>query len=90
MVKDGDQMQLLKEKNYLSGFFNISKFSEELLKDLDLLTDWPEKVKLMQKNWIGKSVGCEIDFEIEGQNKVKIFTTRPDTIFGATFFSGFS
>ena len=41
----------------------------------------------MQKNWIGKSVGCEIDFEIEGQEKVKIFTTRPDTIFGATFLA---
>ena len=41
----------------------------------------------MQKNWIGKSVGCEIDFEIEGQKKVKIFTTRPDTIFGATFLA---
>ena len=41
----------------------------------------------MQKNWIGKSVGCEIDFEIEGQEKIKIFTTRPDTIFGATFLA---
>ena len=61
--------------------------SLELLKDLDSLKEWPEKVKLMQKNWIGKSVGCEIDFEIEGQEKVKIFTTRPDTIFGATFLA---
>ena len=80
-------MLLLKEKKLSQWFFNISKFSNELLEDLDELSEWPEKVKLMQKNWIGKSVGCEIDFNIkETKKKVKIFTTRPDTIFGATFF----
>ena len=78
---------IVERKKLSQWFFNISKFSEELLEDLNSLTEWPEKVKLMQKNWIGKSVGCEIDFEIEGQNKVKIFTTRPDTIFGATFLA---
>ena len=78
---------IVERKKLSQWFFNISKFSEELLEDLNLLTEWPEKVKLMQKNWIGKSVGCEIDFEIEGQEKVKIFTTRPDTIFGATFLA---
>ena len=57
-----------------------------LLDDLENLKGWPEKVKLMQKNWIGKSFGCEIDFKIENTEEfIKIFTTRPDTIFGATF-----
>ncbi len=78
---------IVERKKLSQWFFNISKFSEELLEDLNSLTEWPEKVKLMQKNWIGKSVGCEIDFEIEGKEKVKIFTTRPDTIFGATFLA---
>ena len=78
---------IVERKKLSQWFFNISKFSEELLEDLNSLTEWPEKVKLMQKNWIGKSVGCEIDFEIEGQEKLKIFTTRPDTIFGATFLA---
>jgi leucyl-tRNA synthetase len=67
--------------------FNITKFADELLSDLELLKEWPEKVKLMQKNWIGKSTGCEIDFEVEGNEKIKIFTTRPDTIFGASFLA---
>jgi leucyl-tRNA synthetase len=77
------------ERKKLSQWvFNITKFAEELLSDLELLKHWPEKVKLMQKNWIGKSVGCEIDFEIVGdENKIKIFTTRPDTIFGASFIA---
>ena len=79
---------VVERKKLSQWFFNISKFSNELLQDLDTLTDWPEKVKLMQKNWIGKSVGCEIDFEIEETNKkIKVFTTRPDTIFGATFLA---
>ena len=79
---------VVERKKLSQWFFNISKFSNELLEDLNTLTEWPEKVKLMQKNWIGKSVGCEIDFEIENnQKKIKIFTTRPDTIFGATFLA---
>ena len=79
---------VVERKKLSQWFFNISKFSNELLEDLDTLTEWPEKVKLMQKNWIGKSVGCEIDFEIDGkEKKVKVFTTRPDTIFGATFLA---
>ena len=57
------------------------------MNDLELLENWPEKVKLMQKNWIGKSTGCEIDFEIDRNEKIKIFTTRPDTIFGASFLA---
>ncbi len=79
---------IVERKKLSQWFFNISKFSNELLEDLDKLSEWPEKVKLMQKNWIGKSVGCEIDFNIEETKKsVKIFTTRPDTIFGATFLA---
>ena len=79
---------VVERKKLSQWFFNISKFSNELLEDLDTLKEWPEKVKLMQKNWIGRSVGCEIDFEINKTNqKVKIFTTRPDTIFGATFLA---
>ena len=77
------------ERKKLSQWvFNITKFADELLNDLELLNNWPEKVKLMQKNWIGKSVGCEINFKILEQKEiVKIFTTRPDTIFGATFLA---
>ncbi len=79
---------VVERKKLSQWFFNITKFSEELLKDLDELKGWPEKVKLMQKNWIGKSFGCELDFEIKSQNKkIKIFTTRPDTIFGASFIA---
>ncbi len=80
--------EVVERKKLSQWFFNITKFSEDLLKGLNDLNDWPEKVKLMQKNWIGKSIGCEIIFEIDKLNeKIKIFTTRPDTIFGATFLA---
>ena len=77
------------EKKKLSQWFlNISKYSDELLKDLDNLETWPNKVKVMQSNWIGKSIGTEIDFQVtENNSKIKIFTTRPDTIYGATFLA---
>ena len=77
------------EKKTLSQwFFKITNYAEELLSELDNLTLWPEKVKVMQKNWIGKSVGAEIDFKLnKTDKKIKIFTTRPDTIYGATFVS---
>ncbi len=79
---------IVERKKLSQWFFNITKFSEELVKDLDTLIGWPEKVKLMQKNWIGKSFGCEINFQIfKTKNQVKIFTTRPDTIFGASFIA---
>jgi leucyl-tRNA synthetase len=79
---------IVQRKKLSQWVFNITKFTNELLQDLDLLKDWPEKVKLMQKNWIGKSVGCEIDFELDNRKeKIKIFTTRPDTIFGASFLA---
>ena len=77
------------EKKKLSQWFlKISKYSDELLKDLDNLENWPNKVKIMQSNWIGKSIGAEIDFHVsESETKIKIFTTRPDTIYGATFLA---
>tara|TARA_B100000686_G_scaffold169348_1_gene176631 strand:- start:3121 stop:5655 length:2535 start_codon:yes stop_codon:yes gene_type:complete len=79
---------LVERKKLYQWFFNISKFSNELLEDLETLKEWPEKVKLMQKNWIGKSLGCEINFKVSNQDKmIKVFTTRPDTIFGATFLA---
>ena len=71
-------------------FFNISKFSDDLLQGLDELDEWPNKVKIMQKNWIGKSFGCEINFKIEGSSEIeeiKCFTTRPDTLFGFSFLA---
>ena len=79
---------VVERKKLSQWFFNITKFSNELLMDLDNLPGWPEKVKLMQKNWIGKSIGCELDFKISSLNKkLRIFTTRPDTIFGASFIA---
>jgi leucyl-tRNA synthetase len=73
----------------MSGwFFRITDYADELLEDCDKLVGWPEKVLTMQRNWIGKSHGAEIDFPVEGSDQVlKIFTTRPDTIYGATFMS---
>ena len=79
---------IVERKKLSQWFFNISKFSDQLLKDLNLLDGWPERVKLMQKNWIGKSEGCEINFKFKNKDeKIKIFTTRPDTIFGASFLA---
>jgi len=78
----------VQRKKLSQWVFNITKFADELLDDLDKLKYWPEKVKLMQRNWIGKSTGCELIFDIDSINKkIKIFTTRPDTIFGATFLA---
>ena len=80
----------VERKKLNQWFFNISKFSDDLLQGLDKLNDWPNKVKTMQKNWIGKSFGCEIDFKIEGSlpvKEIKCFTTRPDTLFGFSFLA---
>ena len=67
-------------------FLKITDYAEELLQDLDLLTDWPERVKLMQSNWIGKSVGAYLEFPIVGsQEKIAVFTTRPDTVYGVSY-----
>ena len=81
---------LVERKKLSQWFFNISKFSQDLLDGLEELETWPNKVKTMQKNWIGKSFGCEINFEIEGNlpiKNIKCFTTRPDTLFGFSFLA---
>ena len=80
----------VERKKLSQWFFNISKFSEQLLDGLNNLSEWPNKVKVMQKNWIGKSYGCEIDFKIEGDlpiKNIKCYTTRPDTLFGFSFLA---
>ncbi len=80
----------VERKKLSQWFFNISKFSQDLLDGLDKLNFWPNKVKTMQKNWIGKSFGCEIEFKLEGElpiKNVKCFTTRPDTLFGFSFLA---
>ncbi len=80
----------VERKKLSQWFFNIKKFSQNLLDELEKLKNWPEKVKLMQKNWIGKSYGCEINFKISNGKKpdeITVFTTRPDTIFGASFIA---
>tara|TARA_Y100000816_G_scaffold58468_1_gene38282 strand:- start:3256 stop:5808 length:2553 start_codon:yes stop_codon:yes gene_type:complete len=81
---------IVERKKLNQWFFNISKFSQELLDGLDNLKLWPNKVKTMQKNWIGKSFGCEIAFKTEGDlpiKEIKCFTTRPDTLFGFSFLA---
>lgn len=76
----------VEQKVLSQWFFKITAYAEELLQGLEELHEWPEKVKIMQKNWIGKSVGCEINFKIfDKEDHLKIYTTRPDTIFGASF-----
>ena len=79
---------IVERKKLNQWFFNITKFSNELLESLNSLNDWPNKVKVMQKNWIGKSIGCEVGFKIESSkniDEIKCFTTRPDTLFGMSF-----
>jgi len=79
---------VIEKKELNQWFLNITKYSDQLLTSLDHLTGWPEKVRLMQKNWIGKSEGCEISFVSDFKDtKIKVFTTRPDTIFGASFIA---
>jgi leucyl-tRNA synthetase len=74
------------QKKLEQWFFRITHYAEELLQGCDGLKGWPERVVLMQKNWIGKGEGVEVDFPIEGLGeKLRIFTTRPDTLFGVTF-----
>ena len=80
----------VQRKKLNQWFFNISKFSSDLLDGLDKLDKWPNKVKTMQKNWIGKSFGCEIEFKVKTDlniDVIKCFTTRPDTLFGLSFLA---
>ena len=81
---------LVERKKLSQWFFNITKFSTELLDGLSELEEWPNKVKVMQKNWIGKSFGCEVNFKVESNiniEEIKCFTTRPDTLFGMSFLA---
>ncbi len=84
---------LVEQRELIQWFFKISDYSEDLLTALDTLDRWPEKVRLMQKNWIGKSEGLLVRFMLDGdsapnkENELEIFTTRPDTLFGAKFLA---
>ena len=81
---------VVQRKKLSQWFFDISKFADDLQEELSNLNEWPNKVKVMQQNWIGKSFGCEIDFDIVGEpkfKKIKCFTTRPDTLFGFSFLA---
>jgi len=81
---------IVERKKLNQWFFKITEFSKELLESLDTLKEWPNKVKIMQKNWIGRSYGCEIKFKIKSQKKIeeiKCYTTRPDTLFGMSFLA---
>ncbi|MXZ12617.1 MAG: leucine--tRNA ligase [Candidatus Dadabacteria bacterium] len=79
---------LVEKKEIPQWFLRVSDYSEELLNELEKMEGWPEAVKTMQKNWIGKSEGVEAEFRVDGQESVlKIFTTRPDTIMGVTYLA---
>ncbi|MDD2541441.1 MAG: leucine--tRNA ligase [Desulfuromonadaceae bacterium] len=78
----------VQQKELDQWFFRITDYAEELLENTFNLPGWPERVLVMQRNWIGKSYGCEIDFPVEnGTESIRVFTTRQDTVFGATFMS---
>jgi leucyl-tRNA synthetase len=74
------------KKEIPAWYLKITDFADELIDELEAV-DWPEPIKLMQRNWIGRSRGCEIHFRTEGGEAIPVFTTRPDTIFGVTFFA---
>lgn len=75
----------VERKQLRQWFFKITDYAEQLLTDLDKLTGWPEKVRLMQANWIDKSIGAKVTFTTEAGDEITVFTTRPDTLWGATF-----
>jgi leucyl-tRNA synthetase len=78
----------VEKRKLTQWFFRITQYAEQLLNDLEKLEHWPERVKKMQYNWIGRSEGVEIDFGVDGSSHpLKVFTTRPDTIFGVTFMA---
>ncbi|MDD2553639.1 MAG: leucine--tRNA ligase [Desulfotomaculaceae bacterium] len=76
----------VEKRELAQWFFRITDYADRLLQDMELLAGWPEKVKIMQENWIGRSEGAEIDFQIEGSADIlTVYTTRPDTVFGITY-----
>ena len=78
---------LVERREIPQWFLKITAYTQELLDGLDALPGWPDSVKTMQRNWIGRSEGLEIRFAVEGEESVTVFTTRPDTLLGATFLS---
>ncbi len=77
---------LVTKKDLSQWFFKITDYADRLLAELDQLEDWPERVRVMQRNWIGRSEGAELEWPVEGQDaRIRFFTTRPDTVYGATF-----
>ncbi|MBN1684652.1 MAG: leucine--tRNA ligase [Gammaproteobacteria bacterium] len=79
---------LVEQREVPQWFFKITAYAEELLNDLDQLTGWPERVRVMQRNWIGRSEGLEIHFKVKEEGStLKVYTTRPDTLFGITFMA---
>src|SRR6202022_112538 len=84
---------LVEQREMRQWVFKISKYSQELLDALDTLDRWPDKVRLMQRNWIGRSEGLKIKFRLDpatapsGEHEIEVFTTRPDTLFGASFIA---
>ncbi len=78
----------VEEKNLEQWFFKITAYADKLLSDIDKLAGWPDSVKIMQRNWIGKSEGTKISFKIDNSDKIlEVFTTRPDTLFGVTYMT---
>jgi leucyl-tRNA synthetase len=79
---------IVERKEIPQYFMKITDYADELLEGLDNLKDWPEQVKTMQKNWIGRSVGCDVDFKIiDSEENIRVYTTRPDTLMGATYLA---
>ena len=80
---------IVEKKLLTQWFLKITDYAEELLQDLEKLNEWPERVKIMQENWIGKSIGANINFKIKEfkKKKIQVFTTRPDTLFGVTYLA---
>jgi len=78
---------LIEKKEISQWYMKITDYADELLDDIERLDGWPEAVKTMQKNWIGKSVGIDIDFKLDDKNTLTVFTTRPDTLMGATYLA---
>lgn len=76
----------VEKRELAQWFFKITDYADRLIKDMDLLEGWPDKVKIMQENWIGRSEGAEIDFQVDGlEDIITVYTTRPDTVFGVTY-----
>lgn len=78
---------LVEKKKIAQWFIRITDYAEELLDGLDTLDGWPDSVKTMQRNWIGKSTGAELEFLVEAKDPLRVFTTRPDTLFGVTYLA---